>query len=112
MADQCGVGRRLRPQSSKISLSPEEDDYQDEESSYQDEEAFVQSLHDEEVDTGLQFSKGRKFFLTMHASMGLGPTEAEEGDKLVICPGGKVIYMLRSMLRPQGRYRYKLIGDW
>jgi len=96
MADQFEIGKRLPPNlQSENSFPPH---------SSEDEASLVAK---DGADTGLQFSKGRKFFLTRLGRMGLGPMEAGIGDSLVICPGGKVVYVLR----PLTEERFELVGD-
>ncbi|PMD28718.1 hypothetical protein NA56DRAFT_21714 [Hyaloscypha hepaticicola] len=97
MADQLEIGKRLPPSSQSGNLIPPR--------SPEDEALLVA---EDGANTGLQFSKGRKFFLTKSGRMGLGPMKAALGDSLVICPGGKVVYVLR----PLPVEWFELIGDW
>ena len=55
----------------------------------------------------LQFSENRRFFISGEGRLGLAPSTARTGDSVVICPGGKVPYILR----PSEGGKYILIGD-
>lgn len=55
----------------------------------------------------LQFSENRRFFVSAGGRLGLAPSIADEGDHVVVCPGGKVPYILRRT--EDGNYI--LLGD-
>ncbi|SCO78662.1 related to heterokaryon incompatibility protein (het-6OR allele) [Fusarium oxysporum] len=59
-----------------------------------------------------QTSERRRFIVTGNGHIGFGLEGAENGDMVVIIPGGKVPYVLRRLDSPDcGVKRYRLLGD-
>ncbi|KAJ4015519.1 hypothetical protein NW752_006979 [Fusarium irregulare] len=59
-----------------------------------------------------QTSERRRFIVTSDGQIGFGPEEAERGDVVVIIPGGKVPYVLRTVEDfESGVEKYRLLGD-
>ncbi|XEV07127.1 hypothetical protein FSHL1_012414 [Fusarium sambucinum] len=59
-----------------------------------------------------QTSMHRSFILTDNGELGFGPETTEEGDAIVILPGGKVPYVLRQVeVACHGTITYRLLGD-